>query len=530
MRDGYNMDVPNYSLSPEESARDHWHMTKKHLPTELLVDNYHKSQVWLEVINEVDKNRADWLGFFGVEIAKIAYQEGYKVALFGWSSGEPEDHHWREPGMVRFLEHAALNPDRLAVALHEYSYSDDIWDGYTIDDMDQVEYWKVGRFTRLFDVCDDLGITRPTTLITEWGWHATSIPDDTDDFIVPVHTQIEQVGKFYDQYPEVKMAGLWYLGGGYSNIANSAQRLIAPVGVMALEWEDLKPPEPPGPGETDEQRWWDMTVEEQITCGIQFANTAIQRAILDDLFYPVTKEMYVEGEPPMMAAEDLDWAIKQRPRRVYVWQNDSVRWFNDPTGSDPPEPPAQKYDLAEYMVTMFSRGILYEVQTYGAGQERHQTHVEGSVFYHTKGGDGPNHPAQWEQLKFDHEYIYRFTDTSPGQGKYYQLRDVPEVYTRNPQVTFYHKSNCEIVSNARQESLLKLEAVYETMQFFTGISLQDVIQLTWLDMNRSVIEHYYYAKGYGLVGWEGSGKVAAISEIHEPGQRPDNVREEIGCM
>jgi murein DD-endopeptidase MepM/ murein hydrolase activator NlpD len=501
--------------------------------------------------------------------------------------------------MVKFLELASDNPDRIAVALHEYSYSEDIWHGRT-GEPDSYEYWKVGRFTRLFDVCDDLGIARPTTLITEWGWHATSIPKDERKAL----RAIAEVGVLYDLYPEVKMAGLWYLGGGYSGISSSAQGLIAPVGVMALEWEDLKPPEPPGPGETDEQRWWDMTVEEQITCGIQLADTAIQDAIRRDGFHPVTKEMYEEGEPPMMAAED--WITGVEPRRVYVWQDGHVHWFNEPEpepvpefkfdalpteypvitqefGNNPdyygqfglpghegldfrapggsqvfavapgvvvesiahndghnygyrvridhehgyqttyahlqgtavdkgvyveagdvigladstgnatgshlhitlkselayeggphyigypyniidPTPAVEhwlgrKYDLAEYMTMAFDRGILYEVQTYGAGQERHQTHVEGDVFYHTKGGDGPNHPAQWEQLKSDHEYIYRFTDTSPGQGKYYQLRDVPDqpwskwaprfmsagqVYTRNPQVTFYHKSNCEI--------------------------------------------------------------------------------------
>ena len=72
------------------------------------------------------------------------------------------------------------------------------------------------------------------------------------------------------------------------------------------------------------------------------------------------------------------------------------------------------------------------------------------------------------------------------------------------------------------------------MPFFTGITLADVAVLEWLDMSGTPLESYYYAQGYGLVGWKNHTGIplrrSAISEIHAPGARLDNVREVIDCM
>jgi hypothetical protein len=199
------------------------------------------------------------------------------------------------------------------------------------------------------------------------------------------------------------------------------------------------------------------------------------------------------------------------------------------------------YDLLPYMKTAEDFGTLYEVQTENGPQQRHQTQVESPVFYHTK-------DKEWEQLMHDTGYIYRFTDTSPGpqggRSRYYQLRDgggawskwcprymeLGEIYERGPTVSFYWKDTCENVSNDFVPSLIKLEAVHNEMTFFTGITLKDVMQLVWLDMNQTEVERYFYAKDFGLVGWEGAGKRSAISEIHIPGARPPNIRETIQCI
>lgn len=223
----------------------------------------------------------------------------------------------------------------------------------------------------------------------------------------------------------------------------------------------------------------------------------------------------------------------------------------------PPVPPVKKYDIYAAMATN-SNGPLYEVLTQYVDtssptgwrpgpQERHQTHVgSDGVFYHTKGGDGKHKPAQWEELMAGSSHIYRARDTSPGDGKLYELQDVigkkwsawcprvmaiGEKFYRNPQVIYKNKSTCDTVSSGRQESNIVLEAVYEEYKFFTGIRLKNVVQLAWLNMAGQVIERYFYANGYGLVGWGygTTGRRAAISEIHAPGSRDPNIREEIAC-
>lgn len=212
-----------------------------------------------------------------------------------------------------------------------------------------------------------------------------------------------------------------------------------------------------------------------------------------------------------------------------------------------PPGPGGGIDIMPYFTGGFNgKGTLYEVLTQNQGQQRHQTHVEGSVFYHTKGGDGLSKPAEWEQLRYDSTHIWRFTDTSPGHGQYYQLQDggqdwskwaprhwkVGNSYRRMPLVTFHNKSDCAVVGEpAIQDTWLRFVGVYNEYKFYTNIILKNVIKLEWLTSPGSnPIESYWYAIGYGLVGWEGQGKIAAISEIHPPGARPDNIREVIQCL
>jgi hypothetical protein len=215
-RSGVEYDVPNYNLSPQEAARQHWQRHLEVFPPEL-----DPSMVWLETINEVDKNRSEWLGQFALATAELALADGYKWAAFGWSSGEPEIANWRSPSMLQFLRLAAANPDRLAIALHEYSFlTDDIADQYP---------HKVGRFQQLFQVCDQNGIPRPTVLITEWGWAYQNIP--------PVSQALDHIAwasRLYAPYPEIKGAATWHLGCCFAEVADQTQQLIQPLTEYAL--------------------------------------------------------------------------------------------------------------------------------------------------------------------------------------------------------------------------------------------------------------------------------------------------------
>jgi hypothetical protein len=177
--------------------------------------------VWLETINEVDKERSEWLAQFALETARLALAGGFRWAAFGWSSGEPEPIDWQSPAMLEFLRLASNNPDRLAIAIHEYSFdADDIGHEYP---------FKVGRFQRLFEVADQQGFARPTVLITEWGWQYQEVPSVGDAL-----RDISWASDLYASYPQVKGAALWYLGGGFAGIAERAQRLIKPVTDFSL--------------------------------------------------------------------------------------------------------------------------------------------------------------------------------------------------------------------------------------------------------------------------------------------------------
>ncbi|HRQ40234.1 MAG TPA: hypothetical protein PLD25_20175 [Chloroflexota bacterium] len=211
-RSSPDYDLPNYNLPPDVAAQEHWARHMAVWPQEL-----DPSLVWIETVNEVDKNRTPWLAEFALETAQLALADGYKWAAFGWSSGEPEPIHWAHPTMRQFLELAAEHPDRLAIALHEYSYE--------VDDIGRWYPYLVGRFQLLFQVCDAYGIERPTVLITEWGWVYNHVPPPEIAM-----QDIQWASWLYAAYPQVKGAALWYLGGGFGGIANEAALLIGPVG------------------------------------------------------------------------------------------------------------------------------------------------------------------------------------------------------------------------------------------------------------------------------------------------------------
>lgn len=215
-RTGVSYDLPDYNLPPVEAAQQHWLHHKLAFPAEL-----DPSLVWIETLNEVDKNRAEWLAEFALETAQLALADGFRWAAFGWSSGEPEPEHWELPAMIDFLQLAAAHPDQIAIALHEYSYE--------TDDIANIYPYLVGRFQALFQICDRHGIPRPTILITEWGWEYQDVPP-----VAEAMDDITWAAWLYAAYPQVRGAAIWYLGYGYGGIADQAQQLIAPLTEYSL--------------------------------------------------------------------------------------------------------------------------------------------------------------------------------------------------------------------------------------------------------------------------------------------------------
>ncbi len=211
-RSGVQYDVPNYDLLPEISAQQHWQRHMDAWPPEL-----DPSLVWIETVNEIDKNRIDWLADFAIATAELAMADGFKWAAFGWSSGEPEPYHWEQPKMLDFLRLAAAHPEQIAIALHEYSFvTHSISEGYP---------WLVGRFHHLFRAVDAHGIDRPTVIISEWGWAYQNIPTPEEAM-----ADIRWAAWLYAAYPQVKGAATWYLGCCFGGVADQTQQLIAPLG------------------------------------------------------------------------------------------------------------------------------------------------------------------------------------------------------------------------------------------------------------------------------------------------------------
>ena len=201
---------------------------------------------------------------------------------------------------------------------------------------------------------------------------------------------------------------------------------------------------------------------------------------------------------------------------------------------------AAPFDMVRFMV---GDDRLYEVRHSNGSQARHQTQIEDVRFFHTKRNEIE---AEWEELWASNDTIYRGTDTSPGNDRYYTLYDngragsawsprfwaVGDLYERNPFVVFYRKADCEIVASGYQRSWLRFEAFHPNYTFQSGLTLRNVIELSWLlRPDEEPVETYFYAEGFGLVGWGSVDRgYSYISEIHKPGQRPDNNREVISCM
>jgi uncharacterized protein YgiM (DUF1202 family) len=172
-------------------------------------------------------------------------------------------------------------------------------------------------------------------------------------------------------------------------------------------------------------------------------------------------------------------------------------------------------DLLDYMV---GNGQLYELVNTWGSSEICQTHTEPrNVFYHVKN-------SQWEELWSDDVFIYRGTDCSPGNAELYMLSEdnhygsawvprwfeIGQTFKRTATVIWRRKDNGAAVPSKPTGvavTYIRLERVYSQLTFQSGIQLQDVAELhAYVDDGgkpaSSPWEKYFYARGFGLVGFE----------------------------
>lgn len=206
------------------------------------------------------------------------------------------------------------------------------------------------------------------------------------------------------------------------------------------------------------------------------------------------------------------------------------------------------YDMRRYILGDPARVFRCD-NSHGSAQF-HQTQegAEPGVFYQVKN-------QEWEEFKVDDTHIYRGMDISMGGGRFYTLRDELEgrwsrwcprywspggLYERNPLVTVY-RPDCSIeLGPTRHPTWLRFTAHLASWvkerpsgdgsRVPVGLRVANVAVLHWLAKPDATtpLETYYYAEGYGLVGF-GDGTVpngfeSWIAHEFEPGQRQPESR------
>lgn len=299
------LELPNYDNPPEIEGPRHLNKVIDALPVGFDDDGnlrFEIDYIWLEIINEPDEDRAEWVWQFMYYAGLEAIRKGYKLCGPGWSAGTPREMSWQTAACYNFLKLCQDNPNQIAVATHEYSYNiNDIYDGIETMPDGSVRYWKIGRFHHIIAACDAFGLKYPKILITEWGWELWNVPAP---WLAIQHIN-STFDMLYDEYPGVVvMAAIWYLGPDFKNIANKAQKLIAPTTTWILA--NTGPPVPGnGNGEPPGE-----CIETDITSKrIQLLRprhlTDVQKAWLDDAM-TVGLDVYGTGDLQPIGTEG--WA------------------------------------------------------------------------------------------------------------------------------------------------------------------------------------------------------------------------------
>jgi hypothetical protein len=306
--------VPNYN-DPDhtQAARDYWNLIRPHFNTNV-VDN--KDKVWIAIGNELDQNKADWLGYWALETAKIANANGFKVLAWNWAAGTPDYPAWETPGMLAYLRYAGANPMMAAIGVHEYSYTtESLFDGNGS---------KVGRYRHIYAVCQKRGIRRPVVFIKEFGY--------AQDTTVSPETFRRDMSELFRRYPDYPPAAKWYLGPWHSDIANMTQRLIQPLTELTLQTSVPDVPLPDYPTENTSSNPPPRPSEPSKSTPPR-PPALIPSTRLFSLDFSGWGERDVAGDPSKSPATWYDVASVQVPisngQRMVYWQAEGQNRFAD---------------------------------------------------------------------------------------------------------------------------------------------------------------------------------------------------------
>jgi len=114
---GPEFEFLDYTLSPQDAANQHMSIILDRIA--LAAD--FRPELWLVSVNEPDKARSAWIGQTCFHIGELMLEHGLKWLAPAWSGGEPEPYQW--DGWQNYLRLCAQYPDRLGVAVHEYTFN-----------------------------------------------------------------------------------------------------------------------------------------------------------------------------------------------------------------------------------------------------------------------------------------------------------------------------------------------------------------------------------------------------------------------
>ena len=229
---GPEFEFLDYALSPQDAANKHMSI----IIDRIALAGDFRPELWLVSVNEPDKARSAWIGQTCFHVGELMLEHGLKWLAPAWSGGEPRRDGW--DGWQNYLRLCAQHPDKLGVAVHEYTFN-------ILTPIQFATPHLIGRFRWLHDFCDAQGIARPTIWITEWGWEYEDVPEP-----LAALADIEWAyANIYAQHENVKVICIWYLGSGFANIANKAVKIMPELQNWLVNRELLEPVQTPPPVE-----------------------------------------------------------------------------------------------------------------------------------------------------------------------------------------------------------------------------------------------------------------------------------------
>lgn len=162
--------------------------------------------------------------------------------------------------------------------------------------------------------------------------------------------------------------------------------------------------------------------------------------------------------------------------------------------------------------------------------------ISNRIFYQVK-------DQQWERWYADDNYVYREADTSESADRYLiyttegtvgavwskRFMYPGEIFTRNPLLIHYHKNNCVERTRHWHKISVQVDSIKPSYTLPSGVTLNEVLVLNSILETQEIVVRAFYAKGFGLVGWETSYGQRAYLLRTLPNRRTLRM-EWVGCL